>query len=251
MQKVGTVTETADSNGEFTNGNVAQGIPPTILKAEIFNTWQRELVNVVVSSGLTLDPDDDGQVLKAINKLLSLAAAVASVNGKTGEVVINSSDIGLGNVGDFKSVQQGGGANQSNNKVYIGWGNDGLLRCTVDSTDLGQIFTTNSPPSASETGAYPITGGTINGPLNTMGQIAEAGQRVYSPNNQPPIASQAVTGVRLSGRTTQPDTGGHIDLPSGCVYTGMSGANYNPSIWAAYSAIQVNINGTWATVATV
>ncbi len=208
MQKVGTVTETADSNGEFTNGNVAQGIPPTILKAEIFNTWQRELINIVISSGLTLDPNDDGQVLKAINELLSMAAAVASVNGKTGEVTINPSDIELGNVGNFKAVQQGGVANQSNSKVYIGWGNDGKLRCTVDNTDLGQIFTTISPPSTSDTGALPITGGTINGALNTLGEITEAGQRVYSPNNQPPISSQAVTGVRLSGRTTQPDTGG-------------------------------------------
>ncbi len=46
-------------------------------------------------------------------------------------------------------------------------------------------------------------------------------------------------------------TGGRIDLPSGCVYTGMSGSNYNPSIWGAYSAVQVLINGTWATIGTV
>lgn len=68
MQKVGSVTETADSNGEFTNGNVAQGVPPTILLAEIFNTWQRELVNIVEGSGMELDPNDFGQLLKAINK---------------------------------------------------------------------------------------------------------------------------------------------------------------------------------------
>lgn len=68
MQKVGSVTETADSNGEFTNGNVAQGVPPTILLAEIFNTWQRELVNIVEGSGMELDPNDFGQLLKAINR---------------------------------------------------------------------------------------------------------------------------------------------------------------------------------------
>ncbi|AYO37454.1 pyocin knob domain-containing protein [Serratia sp. P2ACOL2] len=60
-----------------------------------------------------------------------------------------------------------------------------------------------------------------------------------------------VNAVRLSGRTVQPDTGGRIDLPSGCVYTGMSGANYGPGSWGAYSAIQVLINGQWATVGTV
>ncbi|HGE8329501.1 TPA: phage tail protein [Serratia marcescens] len=60
-----------------------------------------------------------------------------------------------------------------------------------------------------------------------------------------------VQGVRMAGRTLIADTGGRIDLPSGCVYTGMSGSNYNPSIWGAYSAVQVLINGTWATIGTV
>ncbi|CAI1800706.1 Uncharacterised protein [Serratia quinivorans] len=60
-----------------------------------------------------------------------------------------------------------------------------------------------------------------------------------------------VNAVRLSGRTVIRDSGGRIDLPSGCVYTGMSGANYNPDTWGAYSAIQVLINGQWATVGTV
>lgn len=68
MQKVGSVTETADQNAEFTNGNVAQGVPPTILESAIFNTWQREMCNVVEGSGIALDPTDDGQLLKAIIK---------------------------------------------------------------------------------------------------------------------------------------------------------------------------------------
>ena len=32
----------------------------------------------------------------------------------------------------------------------------------------------------------PLTGGTINGTINATGQVQEAGQRVYSPNNPPP-----------------------------------------------------------------
>lgn len=59
-----------------------------------------------------------------------------------------------------------------------------------------------------------------------------------------------IQGVRLSGRTVIADSGGRIDLPSGCVYTGMSGANYNPNIWGAYSAIQVLRNGQWVTIGT-
>lgn len=84
-------------------------------------------------------------------------------------------NLGLDKVGNFMAVQQGGGANQSNNKVYIGWGNDGILRCTVDTTDLGQIFTTESPPSATETGALPITGGNLRGSMNAIGSIGTQG----------------------------------------------------------------------------
>lgn len=40
----------------------------------------------------------------------------------------------------FKPVQQGGGVNQSNNKIYIGWSGS-ALKAQVDSTDLGNIFT--------------------------------------------------------------------------------------------------------------
>lgn len=70
MQKIGDIPNTrADNNGEFTDGNVAAGVPPTILPAEWFNTLQRELIKVVQDGGLTLDPNDDTQVLAALKKL--------------------------------------------------------------------------------------------------------------------------------------------------------------------------------------
>lgn len=70
MQKIGDIPNTrADNNGEFTDGNVAAGVPPTILPAEWFNTLQRELIKVVQEGGLTLDPNDDTQILAALNKL--------------------------------------------------------------------------------------------------------------------------------------------------------------------------------------
>ncbi|MRT03760.1 hypothetical protein GJV10_10010 [Ewingella americana] len=60
-----------------------------------------------------------------------------------------------------------------------------------------------------------------------------------------------VNSVRLAGRAIIGDTGGRMDLPSGCVYTGMSGANYYPPNWGAYSAIQILVNGNWFTIGTV
>ncbi|WP_427193092.1 hypothetical protein [Serratia marcescens] len=59
-----------------------------------------------------------------------------------------------------------------------------------------------------------------------------------------------VQNVRLTGRINQPDTGGQIRAPDGCVFTGMSGANYDPSIWASYSYVQVLINGSWRNIGT-
>ena len=68
MRKVGSTTDTADANGEYTNGNVANGISPTIINAEMLNTFQRELIGVVEGSGMELNPEDDNQVFKAIKR---------------------------------------------------------------------------------------------------------------------------------------------------------------------------------------
>lgn len=69
MRKISSVTDTADANGEFTEGNVAQGVSPTILKAGIFNTWQRELIGMVEGSGRQLEPGNDNQLKEVIGEL--------------------------------------------------------------------------------------------------------------------------------------------------------------------------------------
>jgi hypothetical protein len=72
MQKIGDIPNTrADSNGEFTDGNVAGGVPPTILPAEWFNTIQRELMNILVAAEIEADSDAFDQVLLSIQKLVS------------------------------------------------------------------------------------------------------------------------------------------------------------------------------------
>ena len=84
MQKIGSITSTADGNGEWTNGNVAAGTSPTIIDAAWFNTIQRELANVVTNAGLTLDPKNDAQLLAALKlglgpgRLLNVRAFTAS-----------------------------------------------------------------------------------------------------------------------------------------------------------------------------
>ena len=69
MQKIGSITSTANASGEWTNGNVAAGTPPTIIDAAWLNTVQREISNVVTNAGLTLDPTNDAQLLAALKLL--------------------------------------------------------------------------------------------------------------------------------------------------------------------------------------
>lgn len=71
MLKVSDVTATADQNGEFTNGVVAQGLAPTIIDAQWLNAVQRELVNAVEGSGQMLDKTDFSQLLKAIKRIVT------------------------------------------------------------------------------------------------------------------------------------------------------------------------------------
>ena len=138
--------------------------------------------------------------------------------------------------------------------IHVAWnesagGGEGNLICNRGTGTGGFVLRTINADNTVETGRVTISG---DGDLNTSRYLNEAGLRVYSPNNPPPVnITGAVIGARLSGRTVVADTGGRIDLPSGCVFTGMSGANYSVSTWAAYSAVQININGVWATVATV
>lgn len=71
MQKIGDIPNTrADSNGEFTDGNVAGGVPPTILPAEWFNTIQRELMSVLSAAEIDADSAQFNQVLLSIQKLI-------------------------------------------------------------------------------------------------------------------------------------------------------------------------------------
>ena len=63
-------------------------------------------------------------------------SAAQKMKGNTDEVY---EAMGYGNH-LFKPVQQGGGVDQSNNKIYLGWSGS-ALKAQVDSTDLGNIFT--------------------------------------------------------------------------------------------------------------
>ncbi|MBN3058000.1 MULTISPECIES: Ig-like domain-containing protein [Pectobacterium] len=72
MRKINKITNTANSDNEFTDGIVAAGVQPTILAAGWFNVIQRELVAVVEGAGLSLDDNNDKQISEIIGRLSSV-----------------------------------------------------------------------------------------------------------------------------------------------------------------------------------
>lgn len=62
---------TQAAGNEFTNGVPTTGTPATILPAEWLNTMQRELVGLVEGAGITLDSNNDAQVLAAVLALIN------------------------------------------------------------------------------------------------------------------------------------------------------------------------------------
>ncbi|MBP6083722.1 MAG: hypothetical protein KA732_20995 [Providencia sp.] len=74
MKKIGDITNTADKNGEFTDGNVAAGTPPTQLMGAWFNSVQREILNVLVKAGVPQSATKEDQLIAAIEKLIGSAS---------------------------------------------------------------------------------------------------------------------------------------------------------------------------------
>lgn len=82
MQKIGDITPTANAEGEYREGSAEAGVGPTLIKADWLNTVQRELVNAIVGLGIALDPQDDSQLLKALEKLAGETAEWDAIKHK-------------------------------------------------------------------------------------------------------------------------------------------------------------------------
>lgn len=109
----------------------------------------------------------------AVNETASIELKVATGDGLFLRQDANLSDLnniakalenlGLNLVGNWQAVQANGGKHSSgNHHYYMDWGTDGKLHITVDATDVGELFTTQNPPTAAQTGAYPKTGGNLD-----------------------------------------------------------------------------------------
>lgn len=249
-------------SGKASSANVNKALRQATVMASVLAQY----ISDTTSADVLDDGDISGllqQLKDSINSIIP-EIPVTSVNTKTGGVVLSASDVGAypaegGTVGSNGVTSPGLTVNGhtlpvTDQGVHVAWnessgGGEGVFVCNRGTGSGGFVLRTVNASNTLETGRVTLSG---IGDLNTSRYLTEAGQRVYSPNNPPPVnITGAATGVRLSGRTVVADTGGRIDLPAGCVFTGMSGANYSTATWAAYSAVQIQINGIWATVATV
>lgn len=121
MLRIGQVETTATSDNKYTDGSVAGGVAATRLRAAAFNAIQEELANIVESAGLTLNVNDQTQVLTGLKKLFlsrsnpfadikadgSAALAVALSNLGLGEAAKRSVGTGNNQIPDMSSFPTG------------------------------------------------------------------------------------------------------------------------------------------------
>lgn len=85
-------TETATQDGEFTDGDELNAIPPTDCNALWFNMIQRELLNVLAGVGITPDVSNFAQVWDVLQKVgmrcVAVDGATIDVTGFTGSNIV-------------------------------------------------------------------------------------------------------------------------------------------------------------------
>lgn len=121
---------------------------------------------VALSTGFTAGIARSGEINKALRQATVMASVLAQYIADTsGSDVLDDGDVGA---------------------LVV------KLKSTINSIipDVPVTSVNNKTGAvalgASDVDAYPSTGGELNGSINAVGQVSEAGQRVYSPNNPPP-----------------------------------------------------------------
>lgn len=82
--------EAAGTEGFWTEGNPALGVPATLIRASWLNMVQSELRNVVVAAGLTPSKTVYNQVLSAIQMLTQNGASIIGATSGTADAIIGT-----------------------------------------------------------------------------------------------------------------------------------------------------------------
>lgn len=95
MEKIGAYTDRVTDSGEWRPGNPATGQRATPMLSQYFNMLQRELVNVVESTGNVLNKEDDAQLLTAINQLIGGAIGEKLIVRASASTALTDKQMGL------------------------------------------------------------------------------------------------------------------------------------------------------------
>ena len=100
--------------------------------------------DISISAGNVAALPSGGTAVAATKLATARKIAGVAFDG-TKDISLNNSNVGLGLVGNFAAVQQGGGVGMQSNKVYIGW-TGSKVKIQVDASDMGEVYTTKFPP---------------------------------------------------------------------------------------------------------
>ncbi|AOM40481.1 hypothetical protein [Xenorhabdus hominickii] len=216
MQKIGDITNTADNNDEFTNGNVAAGVPPTLLEAPWFNTVQREIINVLTAAGIQPNKTNEAQLAEAIRKLISQGALEKAKNGAD----IPDKPAFVDNLGLRETVRNAGrliGLPTGETRLLSG--NNSTYLYVTDNNRTGSYNTQGGhvwafdDTGTLETGLIPIQCGgtgarTANEALATLGAV---------PGNRTINGQSLTADIQLTAADVRayPADGRLMNLPSG------------------------------------
>lgn len=131
-----------------------------------------------------------------------------------------TADISL-NAGNVGAVQQGGGSGMGTNKIYIGW-TGAKVKIQVDSSDMGEFYTTVNPPPQQDLSPYATSNWVI---------------------------TYFILGVRRGGQQHKVggDWIGAWEAPAGCYMTGLNTneGNDGRKMGIYYRQQQINVNNVW------
>lgn len=118
----------------------------TVANANALATYIQRLNNEALAALASLDPAADKLPFFNGDATAALATLTAFARTLLDDASAAAMRATLGfpdavNAIGYTPVQQGGGAGQGPNKIYIGWSADARLKCQVDGVDLGDIWT--------------------------------------------------------------------------------------------------------------
>lgn len=210
---------------------------------------------------------------QAVTKYVALnvtPALTSHINNHSNPHGVTAAQVGLGSVNNVPQVQRGGGTGMGTNSILMGW-DGGKVLIQVDNSPMGQVHTTQQPDpnvtshianrnnphgvTTGQIGAVPTTrainGHQLTGDFNISAN--EVGAYSSGQSDNLFVTKGSLTAVV---RQTNPVWSGQIGggagfiAPDGCFVVGArnNGSSNVSNMSLAYSATQVNINGSWVTI---